>query len=115
MSHAALDVFLDEIPLDSLTNFPEDTQTIWKNIDLRLDMQGMSNDGYHNLQIQVNSETGNTSLRKDFLNKRYSLAVVLSVTSPDPKNVGRALQESFDEMVTTSKKFKNGVTKIVDE
>jgi hypothetical protein len=40
--------------------------------------------------------------------------MIFSVTSPNPKNVGSALQKSFDEMINSGK-FNNGVIQIVDE
>ncbi|KAF5963800.1 hypothetical protein FBULB1_13168 [Fusarium bulbicola] len=56
--------FINEIPDSSLNALPSNPGTIRKTTDFRLDMQGMTTDGKHNLQVQVNNGTTISTLKK---------------------------------------------------
>ncbi|KAF6822781.1 hypothetical protein CPLU01_11821 [Colletotrichum plurivorum] len=49
----ALKSFIDEIPEAKLENFPGFQQTLHRDENFRLDMQGMTSNDEWNLQIQV--------------------------------------------------------------
>ncbi|KAG0195788.1 hypothetical protein BGX28_000610 [Mortierella sp. GBA30] len=114
MAHQAMSRFLNEIPLDRLTGFPTVPKTIWFNKDLRLDMQGMTNKGLHNLQVQINDGTEDNALRSVVARVgRISLAVVHAPTMADRQAVGRAIQMSFDGNPEERRGWANGVLQIV--
>ncbi|KAF5724335.1 hypothetical protein FMUND_933 [Fusarium mundagurra] len=49
--------FINEIPDSCLNALPDNAGTIRKTTDFRLDMQGMTTDGKHNIQVQVTIST----------------------------------------------------------
>ncbi|KAF6800997.1 hypothetical protein CSOJ01_12093 [Colletotrichum sojae] len=60
----ALKSFIDEIPEAKLENFPGSQQTLYRDENFRLDMQGMTSNDEWNLQIQVNYKPKITSLNE---------------------------------------------------
>ncbi|KAK3897085.1 hypothetical protein C8A05DRAFT_20078 [Staphylotrichum tortipilum] len=55
--------FIDYIPDSKLSGFPNLPTTLYKDVDLRLDMQGITSNDEWNIQIQVNFGCKTTSLR----------------------------------------------------
>ncbi|CAL1709018.1 unnamed protein product [Somion occarium] len=62
----AFKTFVNNIPNDKLTSLPDATQTLYRDVDFRLDMQGMTADKppRHNLQVQINNSTTISTLKK---------------------------------------------------
>ncbi|KAK4118878.1 hypothetical protein N657DRAFT_637728 [Parathielavia appendiculata] len=73
--------FIDNIPDHKLENFSDGPGTIHKDIDLRLDMQGITNNDEWNLQIQVNYGCKTTSL-KPYAPDTVAGPVLVSRTAP---------------------------------
>ncbi|EPE06851.1 hypothetical protein F503_03278 [Ophiostoma piceae UAMH 11346] len=59
-----LQQFINDIPDDKLTILPDSPQTIYKDVNLRLDMQGITTNDEWNLQIQANKKAKSTSIRQ---------------------------------------------------
>ncbi|KAJ4138651.1 hypothetical protein NW768_002502 [Fusarium equiseti] len=57
--------FIDNIPAIRLVNFPPSAASnpVHSDMNFRLDMQGITSAGEFNLQVQVNRQTKNKSLR----------------------------------------------------
>ncbi|KAK8034619.1 hypothetical protein PG993_009614 [Apiospora rasikravindrae] len=55
--------FIDDIPDEKLQGFRTSPGLIWRDVNFRLNMQGLTTAGEHNLQIQVNNATSVTTLK----------------------------------------------------
>ena len=64
--HQEVEKYINSIPSIKFLDLPDGQGTIHKDMNLRLDMQGMSshNPPRHNLQVQVNRECVITSLKR---------------------------------------------------
>ncbi|KAK3332335.1 hypothetical protein B0T19DRAFT_100867 [Cercophora scortea] len=92
--------FIDSIPDEKLVGFskPNPSYNVWKDADFRLDVQNMTSDKpqMFNLQIQVNSGTGITTLKKLAKKSKFNGTTVSKALVPvdgswDAAAVRRAL------------------------
>ncbi|KAK8065935.1 hypothetical protein PG997_012682 [Apiospora hydei] len=106
--------FIDDIPDEKLRGFRSAPGLVWRDANFRLNMQGLTAAGEHNLQIQINNATSVTTLKTLAPNTIAGPVFVAQSSVPTSAMEGSAAKskangkkakgESADEQTATNQK-----------
>ncbi|KAK2016453.1 hypothetical protein LZ32DRAFT_601260 [Colletotrichum eremochloae] len=89
-----LEDFIDDLPDAKLQYLPETPNTIYSDVNLRLDMQGITSNDEWNLQVQVNWKPKVSSL-KPLAPKTVAGPVLVPRKKPlSPEEIRAALRDT---------------------